>query len=92
MSIKNQNYAHEKVWHMTFFPQVTLLFEFIDQKFKLFKSWGVSWPPSCISAHVYNYISNGFFFSSSRPKETKVDQAVLMAHWRIWQKSHSVSV
>lgn len=39
MNIKNQNYAHEKVWYMRFFL-VTLLFEFIDQKFKLFKGWG----------------------------------------------------
>lgn len=65
MSIKNQNYAHEKVWHLTFFS-VIFLFEFIDQKFEFFKGGGGgSWPLSCISAHVYNYISIEFFFFQS---------------------------
>lgn len=40
MNIKNQNYAHEKVWHLIFFP-VTFLFEFIDQKFEFFGGGGL---------------------------------------------------
>lgn len=90
MNIKNQNYAHEKVWHLTFFL-VTFLFEFIDQKFEFFKGGGgLDHPP--VYLHKFTTIFQMHFFSSSRPKETKVDQAVLMVLWRIWQKSHSVSV
>lgn len=75
-----------------FFPQVTFLFEFIDQKFEFFK-WGgggLDLPP--VYLHKFTTIFQMDFFSSSRPKETKVDQAVLMVLWRIWRKSHSVSV
>lgn len=67
MNIKNQNYAHEKVWYMRFFL-VTLLFEFIDQKFKLFKGWGggVLTTFLYICTCLQLYFKWNFFFQSSK--------------------------
>lgn len=55
-----------------------------------FEGGGFQDPP--IDLHMFTVIFKLYFFFFSRPKETKVDQAGLMARWRIWRRSHSVSV